>query len=116
MYRTHVRPVRDLRNNYAELAEKVRQHDHVIITHNGKSESVLVSFEVFEGFEKYLHMRYAIEKLDELDLAGKTPITLGSLTPSQVDAELQKGVDSIRCGDTRTAQEVHDDLHVLFGI
>jgi len=63
MLNTHVRAVRDLRNNYPELADIVKNHDRVIITNNGKSESVLISFDEYNKYEEYLHYRYADEKL-----------------------------------------------------
>jgi len=67
MYHTTVRPVRDLRNNYPELAESVRNNDHVIITNNGKSEAVLISFEQFKKYEEFIHMQYVAQKLDEAE-------------------------------------------------
>ena len=67
MLNAHVRPVRDLRNNYAELADIVKKDDHVIITNNGKSESVLISFESFKKYEEFLHYRYIDEKLAEAE-------------------------------------------------
>ncbi|MEG0395434.1 MAG: type II toxin-antitoxin system prevent-host-death family antitoxin, partial [Oscillospiraceae bacterium] len=42
MLQTFVRPSRDLRNNYAEIARLVKEHDQVIITNQGKGESVLI--------------------------------------------------------------------------
>lgn len=68
MLNTHVRPVRDLRNNYPELADIVKRHDHVIITNNGKSESVLIGFEDFQKYEEFLHLRYIDEKLMEAEV------------------------------------------------
>ena len=67
MYNAHVRPVRDLRNNYPELADIVKKRNHVIITNNGKSESVLISFEEFSKYEEFIHMRYVEEKLTEAE-------------------------------------------------
>ena len=54
MFHAHVRPVRELRNNYPELAAIVKQRDHVIITNNGKSEAVLISIDEFRRYEEYL--------------------------------------------------------------
>ena len=47
MYKTHVRPIRDIRNNYAELDKIVNDHDHVIITNNGRGTSVLIGIEEY---------------------------------------------------------------------
>ena len=65
MFHAHVRPVRELRNNYPELADIVKQKDHVIITNNGKSEAVLIGFEEFRKYEEFLHHRYIDERLAE---------------------------------------------------
>ncbi|KLU59992.1 hypothetical protein CEB3_c34230 [Peptococcaceae bacterium CEB3] len=75
MLNTHVRPVRDLRNNYPELANIIKQHDHVIITNNGKSESVLISFDDFKEYEEFLHYRYIEEKLAEAEAQANDPNT-----------------------------------------
>jgi len=70
MYHAHVRPVRDLRNNYPELSEMIKSNDHVIITNNGKSESVLISYDEFTKYEEFIHMRYVEKKLQEADTAA----------------------------------------------
>ena len=63
MLKTHVRPSRDLRNNYAELAGMVKEHDQVIITNNGKGEAVLIGIEDYAQYEEFLHRRYVAEEL-----------------------------------------------------
>ena len=73
MFNTHVKAVRDLRNNYPELAQIVKNRDHVIITNNGKSESVLISYEEFTRYEEYLHIRYVKEKLAEAEAIADNP-------------------------------------------
>ena len=40
MITTYVKAVRDLRNNYLEVASIIKNRNHVIITNNGKSEAV----------------------------------------------------------------------------
>ena len=75
MLHTHVRPVRELRNNYPALADIIKQHDHVIITNNGKSESVLINYEDFQKYEEFLHYRYLEEKLAEAEEQAKNPDT-----------------------------------------
>jgi len=78
MYATHVKAVRDLRNSYPEVAQIVRNQDHVIITNNGKSEAVLISFEEFEKYQEFLHIRYVKEKLIEAEaIAGKPEEWMG---------------------------------------
>ena len=73
MFNTHVRAVRDLRNNYPEVAKIVRERDHVIITNNGKSEAVLIPYEEFVKYEEYLHVRYVKEKLAEAEAISENP-------------------------------------------
>jgi prevent-host-death family protein len=53
MMNTHVRPIRDLRNNYPELADIIKHRDHVIITNNGESEYVLISFEELKNTKNF---------------------------------------------------------------
>ena len=73
MLKTHVRPSRDLRNNYAELAGIVKGHDQVIITNNGKGEAVLIGIEEYAEYEKYLHSRYVTEELAKAKVQANDP-------------------------------------------
>jgi prevent-host-death family protein len=73
MFATHVKAVRDLRNNYPEVARIVRNSDHVIITNNGKSEAVLISFKEYEKYQEFLHVRYVKEKLAEAEALSDNP-------------------------------------------
>ena len=75
MHSVHVRPVRDLRNNYSELANIIKNHDQVVITNNGKGESVLINIEEYSEFEEYTHRRYIAEKLAEAEAAEADPET-----------------------------------------
>ena len=73
MFSTYVKAVRDLRNNYPEVAQIIRNRDHVIITNNGKSEAVLISFDEFEKYQEFLHIRYVKEKLAEAETLADNP-------------------------------------------
>ena len=73
MFSTHIRAVRDLRNSYPEVAQIVKNRDHVIITNNGKSEAVLISFDEFEKYQEFLHIRYVKEKLAEAEALADNP-------------------------------------------
>lgn len=75
MLKTHVRPSRDLRNNYAEIASIVKEHDQVIITNNGKGEAVLIGIEEYEEYEKYMHRRYVAEELEKAKKQADNPNT-----------------------------------------
>ena len=73
MFTTHVRAVRDLRNNYPAIAKHVKNRDNVIITNNGKSEAVLIPYDEFERYEEFLHIRYVKEKLAEAEAVADNP-------------------------------------------
>ena len=73
MFATHVKAVRDLRNNYPEVSQIVKNRDHVIITNNGKSEAVLIPYEEFKNYEEFLHIRYVKEKLAEAEAVADNP-------------------------------------------
>ena len=88
MHNIQVRPVRDLRNNYPELAETVKEGDHVIITNNGKSEAVVIPFEHLAGFQEYLYNRYVDEKLAEAEALEDDPTQW--LTVEEVLANMRK--------------------------
>ena len=73
MYTTHVKAVRDLRNNYPEVAKIIKNRDHVIITNNGKSEAVVIPYEHLEDYQEYLHYRYIDQKLEEAEALADNP-------------------------------------------
>jgi prevent-host-death family protein len=72
MYNVHVRPVRDLRNNYAELVRIIKNQDQVVITNNGKGEAVLIDIDVYAEFEEFIHRRYVATKLAEAEVEAET--------------------------------------------
>ena len=65
MLSAHVRPSRDLRNNYAEMVRLLKQHDHIVITNNGVGESVLISIEDYAKYEEFIHRRFIYEELQK---------------------------------------------------
>lgn len=75
MLQTFVRPSRDLRNNYAEISKIVKNHNQVIITNNGKGDSVLISMEDYAKYEEYLHWRYVQEELAKAKQQVADPTT-----------------------------------------
>ena len=52
----------------------------------------------------------------ELKLPSSKPLAVGAMTREQLDAELQKGVDSIKAGKVYSADEVDAALAKEFGI
>ena len=71
MQKTQIRPVRDLRNRYAEIEALVKNHDPVIITKNGRGAAVLINIEDYTEVEEYLHIKYVSNKLAEAELEAK---------------------------------------------
>ena len=65
MLKTHVRPSRDLRNHYSDVVKTLGDHDHIIITNNGRGESVLISMDMYAEFEKFLHEQYIYNELQK---------------------------------------------------
>ena len=75
MMHTFVRPARDLRNNYAELAALLKDHDHVIITNRGRGEAVLIGIEDYAQYEEFLHQRYVAQELAKARRQAADPAT-----------------------------------------
>jgi prevent-host-death family protein len=71
MLNTQVRPVRDLRNRYAEIEQLVENHDPVIITKNGRGAAVLINIDDYAEVEEYLHIKYVSTKLEEAELEAQ---------------------------------------------
>jgi len=67
MNRLHVRPERELRNNFSEISKLNQQNDAVILTNRGKASHVLLSFDEFNDYEEYRHNRYLMEKIREAE-------------------------------------------------
>ena len=52
----------------------------------------------------------------DLRLPAAKPLAVGAMTGEQLDAELRKGVDSIKAGRVYSADEVDEALAKEFGI
>jgi len=65
MYKLHVRPERELRNNFSEISKLNKQWDAVVLTNRGKGTHVLLSFDEFADYEEYRHNRYLMQKIKE---------------------------------------------------
>ena len=66
-----IRPVRDLRNNYPEIAKIIEQHQPVFITNNGRGTAVLLNIQDYAAYEDFLREKYICEKLDEAEREAK---------------------------------------------
>jgi PHD/YefM family antitoxin component YafN of YafNO toxin-antitoxin module len=67
MHKLHVRPERELRNNFSEISKLNKQYDAVVLTNRGKGTHVLLSFDEFDDYEEYRHNRYLMEKIKEAE-------------------------------------------------
>ena len=65
MLETCTRPVSDLLDNYQEVVQTLKERDHIIITNNGVRESVLISIDRYEQYEKFMHDRHIYEELQK---------------------------------------------------
>ncbi len=68
-----IRPVRDLRNNYAEIAKIIEEHTPVFITNNGRGEAVLINIEDYAAYEEYLYDKHILAKLQEAEREAAKP-------------------------------------------
>jgi prevent-host-death family protein len=75
LYSIHARPVRDLRNNYAELAKMTKNSQHIIVTNNGKDETVLMSIDDYNICREILHTRYVLAELEKAEKEAADPST-----------------------------------------
>ena len=73
MPKTQVRPVRDLRNKYAEIEGFLDNHNPVIITKNGRGAAVLINIDDYAEIEEYLHAKFVNEKLKEAEQEALKP-------------------------------------------
>jgi prevent-host-death family protein len=67
MYTIHVRPERELRNNFSEISKLNKGHNAVVLTNRGKGTHVLISFEEFNEYEEFRHNRYLMQKIKEAE-------------------------------------------------
>jgi prevent-host-death family protein len=75
MPHVQVRPSKDLRNHYREIANLAKNNNPVIITSHGKGDTVLISMEDYAKFEDFAHQQYIINALDEAEERAKDPNT-----------------------------------------
>lgn len=75
MPHVQVRPSRDLRNHYNELAELAKNSNPVIITNRGKGDTVLISMEDFSKYEDFIHHQYIVNELAKAEAEASDPST-----------------------------------------
>jgi len=67
MSHVQVRPSKDLRNHYREIADIAKKNNPVIITTHGRGDTVLISLEDYARFEDYVQHRYIINELEKAE-------------------------------------------------
>ncbi|MBU7007192.1 type II toxin-antitoxin system Phd/YefM family antitoxin [Phosphitispora fastidiosa] len=88
----HIRPVSDLRNNFAEISKIVHEtSEPVFLTKNGYGDMVVLSIEAYERklFKDEVHF-----KLKEAELEAKS--TEKRYTHEEVFSQLKVGLDDNR--------------------
>ena len=75
MYNTYSRPSCDLVNNLSDVIQSVKEHDHILISHDGKEEAVLINAEDFAAYTEYLHTRYILNELAQAEKEAADPNT-----------------------------------------
>ena len=75
MAHIQVRPSKDLRNHYRDIADIAKKSNPDIITSHGRGDTVLISMEDYTKFEDYLQHRYIIEELKKAEQEAANPNT-----------------------------------------
>ena len=57
------------------IADMTKNHNHVIITNQGRGESVLINIEDYAKYEEFLHQRYVAEELAKAKQQAADPNT-----------------------------------------
>ena len=55
-------------------------------------------------------------RIDSYHLSSPQPTSTYDITGEQLDAQLQKGMESLRCGRTYSVEEVDEELSREFGV
>ena len=75
MFEVHHHPSRELRNNYRQIAQIVRDHNDVVITNNGEIDAVLVNPTDWKEFKQFRYNQYIIKKIKEVEILADDPAT-----------------------------------------
>lgn len=94
---------------YARIDTDLKKGAEEILAQLGISPSTAISM-----YYSQIMMKKGIPF--NVQVSYPKPLALGSMTREQIDAELQKGIDSIKAGRVYTADEVEAMLKKEFGI
>lgn len=94
---------------YARIDSELKENAENILSQLGISPSSAIQM---------LYSQIVLKKgmPFELSLPSAEPTAIGGMTREQLDAELMKGIESIKSGKTYTVDEVDDELKREFGI
>jgi prevent-host-death family protein len=129
-----IRPISDLRNNFAEISRIVHEEgEPVYLTKNGYGDIVVMSIEQYEKLQyerqigAVLLNRGARQEVAEstapydvnevsslrqkpLGSTRKVPLALGSMSEEEFNAEIEKGFADIAAGRMRKIEDVAADF------
>jgi len=88
-----VRPARDLRNNYADVMKTLEQHDYVVITNQGRGDSVLIDMDRFAKYEQALRNEYVYNELQASKALLGNP-NVERVPASEVFARVEKKLEA----------------------
>jgi len=75
MPHVQVRPSKDLRNHYRDIANIAKKSNPVIITSHGRGDTVLISMDDYAKYEDYLQHQYIINELKKAEQEAADPNT-----------------------------------------
>ena len=67
MQKLHIRPERELRNNFPEIAKLNDNNNVVMLTNRGRASRFLLNADEFNEYEEFRHNRYLMEKIKEAE-------------------------------------------------
>ena len=88
---TIAKPVRDLSIKYSEIVKLVNAGYQIMLTNNGREETVLIGVEDFKAFEAFTHRRYINNELAKAKKIANDPNAMW-LSDEEVDAMLNAGL------------------------
>ena len=94
---------------YARIDTEIKENAEGILSQLGISTSSAIQM-----FYSQIILKKGIPF--ELRLPSRKPTAIGGVTREQLDAELMKGIESMKSGKTYTADEVDAELKREFGI
>ena len=96
-------------NLYVRIEPEVKEQAEKILDEMGISASSAITM-----YYKQIILQRGLPF--EIRLPDSKPTVVGGMTREELDIELKKGIDSMKAGDTYTADEVDAELAEEFGV